>query len=624
MPANSPCAMPLRQAFSVTTRFALGLWLAGSAALVQAQTQELREAQASITVQGQTTQARVGLPYAWDQRHQGLAGEATFDIPFVLPQVPVGPYGMYIPRLGNAYEIWLNGMPLQHNGDMVHGNGADYAKGPRFLEIPPERLRTANLLRIHIRADLGRRGGLAPLTLGPDEEVRAIYLNNYRWRSTGSFAVMILGLAIGLMALVLWASQDGTLAPGRPRRDPLYLYAGLAELFWSVNVSDAILENPPLPWPWWGMATLLSSAIWIAAMTLFCVEVAGWSDRPAANWLRRWLALTLAASLVAAVGALVLGYPVALTLWYAALAATVIVLLPALIWKATHGGALSLKLASVALLLNALVGVRDLIVFRLHPVFGENTLLRYSSVLFGLNLAYIVTRRFRTASVRARDLTANLAQRVARKEEELAQSYQKVEQLAREQERTAERARILRDMHDGVGSHISTAIRQLESGRSSPAQVLQTLRDSLDQLKLSVDALNLAAGDIGALLANIRYRLEPRFSALDIQLIWEVDELAPVTRLDGAAMRQLQFMLFEVLSNVLQHAQAHSLRIRAQTIGAARQGVRLQIIDDGVGFDVTAPVRRGLRSLTERANAIGAGLHLWSAPGQTTIEISFD
>jgi signal transduction histidine kinase len=134
-------------------------------------------------------------------------------------------------------------------------------------------------------------------------------------------------------------------------------------------------------------------------------------------------------------------------------------------------------MVAVALLLDTLVGMRDLYVFRLSQVYGGNTYLRYSSVLFGLTLGYIVVMCFRAVSGQARDLTANLAARVAQKEHELAQSYQRMEQRAREQERTAERARILRDMHDGVGSHISTAIRQLESGRASQGQVLQTLRE---------------------------------------------------------------------------------------------------------------------------------------------------
>ena len=122
-------------------------------------------------------------------------------------------------------------------------------------------------------------------------------------------------------------------------------------------------------------------------------------------------------------------------------------------------------------------------------------------MLFGLTLGYIVVTRFRSASAQARDLMRTLGARVAQKEGELQASYTKLEQLAREQERTAERARILRDMHDGVGAHISSAIRQLQSGRASNADVLLTLRDSLDQLKLSIDAMNLPPGDVTACAA---------------------------------------------------------------------------------------------------------------------------
>ena len=41
-------------------------------------------------------------------------------------------------------------------------------------------------------------------------------------------------------------------------------------------------------------------------------------------------------------------------------------------------------------------------------------------------------------------------------------SRKALEHLARSQERMAERGRILRNMHDGVGSHISSAMRQLQ------------------------------------------------------------------------------------------------------------------------------------------------------------------
>jgi signal transduction histidine kinase len=276
------------------------------------------------------------------------------------------------------------------------------------------------------------------------------------------------------------------------------------------------------------------------------------------------------------------------------------------------------RVVAVALLANILVGLRDLYVFRIEPTYGANTLLRYSSVLFGLALGYIVLARFRAASHQVRELLATLAERVSSKEAQLSESYHQLEILAREQERAAERTRILRDMHDGVGSHISAAIRQLQSGRASHDELLQTLRDSMDQLKLSIDALNLPTGDVTALLANLRYRLEPRFAASDIELQWDVDLLEPMLRLDAQAMRQLQFMLFEGLSNVLQHAQASVLRIEA---AMTPQGARLRLVDNGRGFDVTAPLRKGLLSMRERARAIGATLSLHSEPGRTVVEI---
>jgi len=596
-----------------------GLIFAGLAVSAQALTLELRQAQALVTVQGQTTRETVSLPYHWDRHHPGLAGEATFEVPFELAEAPTVPFSLYLPRLGNAYEIWLNGALLQKNGDLQHGNGPDFAKAPRHIEISPGLLRTHNLFRVHIRADVGRRGGLAPLTLGPDEDVYPLYLHDYRWRSTGSFIVVIVSLLIGLAAFALWATQVDAAEPGRPRRDPLYLYAGLAELCWTVAVSDAIIEHPLIPWPWWGMVALMAATVWMSSMILFCAEVAGWSQLRAVSWLRRWLALLLVASVAAGTTSLVYGYPLAMTLLYAVFGLTSLIFVSLFIWKAARGASLAHQMVAAVVLWNTLVGLRDLYVFRLSQAYGGNTLLRYSSVLFGLTLLYIVIMRFRLASAQARDLNANLAARVAQKEQELEQTYRRVEQLAREQERTAERTRILRDMHDGVGAHISTAIRQLESGQASHAEVLQTLRDSLDQLKLSIDAMNLSPGDITALLANLRYRLEQRFKASDIELQWDVDLIAPLARLDHAAMRQLQYMVFESLSNVLQHAHATQLRIELRS--TAQGGAQLRVIDNGCGFEPERGKRRGLSSLRERAASIDASLLITSIPGNTVVEI---
>jgi signal transduction histidine kinase len=385
-------------------------------------------------------------------------------------------------------------------------------------------------------------------------------------------------------------------------------------------VADSLMESPPLPLPWWSVMSALSLWGWSSLTVLFCIEVVGWGQSRRLSGMRLWLGVLGLLGLAAAVAARVYGWPLALTVWYGLLGLTFLLFSLAVVWQALQRGAtLDGRLLAFAILVNVLIGLLDLYQLRVSPSMGGRTSLYYSSILFGLAAGLIVLRRFSAVSRHAQHLMSNLNGLVQQKEQELAISYQKLEHVAREQARSGERSRILRDMHDGVGSHISTAIRQLQSGRASGDEVLQTLRDSLDQLKLSIDAIHLPPGDVTALLANLRYRLEPRLRACGIELDWAVEALAPVAALDAGAMRQLQFMLFEAIANVMQHARASQLRIEARQVGP---GVQVQVVDNGCGFDTSQVPRRGLRLMQERAQTIGARLTVGSQPGLTSLAIT--
>ena len=636
----------------------LAMWLWLSCGEARAEVMALTRAQVTAALQGSPASAPVAveLPYQWDRHHRGAAGEAHFQIPFSLAAVPSEPYGLYIPRLGNAYAIWLNGALLEQNGDFSLGSSPDFAKAPRYLVLTPRLLRQHNLVQIRIRADAGRRGGLAPPVLGPHDEVYPRYLQDHRSRITGSFLVAVFGLLVGLIALALWATQVEPQGHTRRRRDPLYLYVAVAELCWTVSVSDALIETPPLPWPWWGLLPILTHSFWACSMALFGIEIAGLSLSTAAMWLRRWLALLVLLVLAAAIGR-ALAWPAALPWAYGLSGLTALFFAVVFVWRAFRSGSGQHRLVAAAVVVNTVVGLRDFYVFQVLQAYGENTYLRYSSVLFGLTLAFIVALRFRAASRQVVELNASLAQRVAHKEAELARNYQRLAQGAQEQARSGERSRILRDMHDGVGSHISTAIRQLQSGLASGGEVMQTLRDSLDQLKLSIDAMHLSPGDITSLLANLRHRLEPRHALQGLQWVWAVDdlplllrsdaELEPVLRsqpagtppppdlrasamaarrrlarpMDTFALYQLQRMLVEALNNVLMHSGASRLQVMAQALQAPERGVRLQLVDNGRGFDAASVRGGGLARLAQCAHAIQAQFNISSRPGQTLVEI---
>jgi len=137
--------------------------------------------------------------------------------------------------------------------------------------------------------------------------------------------------------------------------------------------------------------------------------------------------------------------------------------------------------------------------------------------------------------------------------------------------------------------------------------------------------MHLVAGDVTALLANMRYRLGPRFSAIGMDLQWDVDALPVCESLDASAMAELQFMLFEAFSNVLQHAQARTLRIEghAQSVQQAQgfNRIAVRVVDDGLGFDPERGRGNGLTVMRERAKTIGATLRVQSQPGCTVVEI---
>ena len=583
---------------------------------------ELRQARATIApANGPQQNLALELPYHWDYHQRGAEGHAVFDMAFDLPQPPAEPHGLLLRRVGSAYEVWLNGVLLRRDGDMARGGGDDYAKAPRYLGIPAQMLHAGrNQLVVRIRADSGRRAGLSPPLIGPDPLLRGRYQSGMHWHRAGSLLTAMLALVAGGAALALWWTQP-RLQGGKPaaQRDPLYLYAGLADWAWMLRVADRSIESPPLPWPWWQAATALALAAWLCCAVMFCLVASDWDRHRAVRPLRG--VLWAVAALGGCAGWLAAAWhqPTLLTTWYALCAAVFLPLSGLYLAAALRRSARrEHRMLAAVLALNVFIGVRDLVMIRLSGDYGAETWLRYSAMLFSLALVYVAVTRFRAASEQVRAFDARMAAHMAQQEAELAQSYQRMEQMAREQERASERTRILRDMHDGVGAHISAAMRQLQSGRASTGEVLDTLRESLDHLKLSIDALHLPPGDVTALLANLRYRLEPRLKAAGVELQWQVDLLPPVAGLDGAAMRHLQFMLFEVLSNVLQHAQARTLCIEARAQGA---GAVLRLADDGCGFDTAQPARKGLLALHERAQAMGAQLALTSGPGGTEVVI---
>lgn len=128
--------------------------------------------------------------------------------------------------------------------------------------------------------------------------------------------------------------------------------------------------------------------------------------------------------------------------------------------------------------------------------------------------------------------------------------------------------------------------------------------------------------DLTTVLATLRYRLQTRLQAAGIEVVWEVSALPPMPQLSPQSVLQVQRILLEAFTNVLKHARATRVTMRAEWRDGDPPAVELQLADDGCGAPIEpaagAARGHGVPNMQARAGAIGATLRIESMSGRGT------
>ncbi|MFG6486521.1 sensor histidine kinase [Roseateles sp. BYS78W] len=200
--------------------------------------------------------------------------------------------------------------------------------------------------------------------------------------------------------------------------------------------------------------------------------------------------------------------------------------------------------------------------------------------------------------------------------EALRAQQQLVHEAERERALLLERQRLMRDMHDGVGSTLIAMLRLSESGGASAPAMAELLRSAIEDLRLTIDSLEPMEHDLATLLATLRTRVGRRLEAAGLTLEWAVADMPPLPWLEPTQALQVLRLVQEAVTNVIKHARAQTLSVSARPDGDA---LEVCIADDGCGFDPgAATAGRGLASMRQRAQALGAALCWHGEPGQGT------
>lgn len=273
-------------------------------------------------------------------------------------------------------------------------------------------------------------------------------------------------------------------------------------------------------------------------------------------------------------------------------------------------------------LLVLIVGVRDYL-FEIYPstIPGSDYYLKYAAGGVLLLFSFILMRRFARALSEAEILNRDLEQRVAEKAAALEQNFEALGRVTRERDIANERERIMRDMHDGIGAHLVQALttaEQIDGG----GQLNEILKSALGDLRLIIDSMAPNDGDLLAVLATFRERMQPTLRLAGLELDWQVTDVPKLHDLGPEQTLQILRILQEAITNALKHA--HPSKISVATGVREIDGyptIWMEIADDGVGFDADddrGKSSRGLGNMRARASRIGAELLIDSTPGSGT------
>jgi len=221
------------------------------------------------------------------------------------------------------------------------------------------------------------------------------------------------------------------------------------------------------------------------------------------------------------------------------------------------------------------------------------------------------TRALAASLERQREETRRLADMVIRAQEE-------------------ERGRVARELHDEANQLVAALMTSVDTAEALSAGSPAPLRDTLARLRRLAAA---ALSDLQRIATELRPPALDEFGLLPALTRHVRDRTAGTgleadlriegrrRRLPAAVELALYRIAQEALANVQKHAQARHVHVRLRFLPDA---VRLDISDDGLGFDLAAPAADGARSglglpgMRERASIAGGSVEVASQPGGGT------
>ena len=473
---------------------------------------------------------------------------------------------------------------------------------PRMAPLPQGLIRNGtNELIVRVDFTIRSNLRLGAIRVGPYNSIR----DDFNWRMWARVhgTQIINGILVILTTgtLLFWLVR---------RQETVFGWLSLVGVIWIFRNLHFYVERPPFDV---GLFWLLTIESMFVLMVVIYGFVASFLQIPNRNRLMQWLTISGIGIVTLSVSGLPLVGGASISL---------LATLPLSLWvfwiflrHCIASPSLDSGLMFIAITVAFGFSVHDLGFLSRWWDGTEFYLQPYASLIVYSAFGFALGRRMLLALSAEETMNQKLESEVALATDRLRQSEQRRRQLEVATAVEQERIRLMREIHDGIGSNLVTALAVAQN-QGGDGQTVDTLKRSIADLRAAINSLEPTEGDLTLLLANFRHRMEPELRKAGISLRWHVDVLLPLNWLEATNALHVLRIFQEIIANSIKHAQASEIAVTCcAQIKDNSDGICVEFLDNGIGFppDV-AKEGKGMDNMQARAQALQGQLDLGPRP----------
>jgi len=538
----------------------------------------------------------ITLPHQWSKTLQKQGTSVWYRIQKHLKSKPTKNWSLLLERLNMNASVFLGQQFLGDGGSFKEPIARNWVR-PLLFHIPSALLQAGeNIIYVRVVAYPLRGGGFASYQFAPSESLMKPYQDQYFHFIISSQLICFSLVIFACLMLLFWLTN---------RQHEEYLWLATASLSGAMFPANMFVQDIPVSKDLWVWAVQVGIGCFVWGILMTFHRYFG-IHKPK---------LEKTVSLFVIFGAIIIFFvpndihqPIVLV-WQSifVILATYMLILAISQWY-KHRDLLHFgwMLGYIAMYITA---VHDWALIVMTKGYFFKIYYHYGTFILILLASIVVLGRFIQALNKTQLLNHELLGKIDRFE-------------ADEQQRCAvnkERQRIMRDLHDGLGNTLVSAIALSKGGHTQQPQLQTTLKNAMAEMRLIVDSEAHTDFNFEKLLMLIKKHTNFVLLNSGVEINWDTQALLVTKAVQTPSIGlHLIRILQEALTNVIKHANATRINIGSTVNGST---LELYISDNGDG-SAFSDQGNGLKNMQTRALEIKASLSITNNASGSTITVS--